>query len=201
MSRTFDELMESIGRDGLRLNQNFPEWRAFLEYAAGYFHVRGIVRPIVVEIGILDGAQRRFYEELLGADYISIDNGATRGAKGMPTIRADSRDKQTLETLDDFLTGRPIDLLFIDGLHTYEGVKSDYQMYGPLTRHIIAIHDIHTPKLGPMDQVEVYRLWAEILANNERDTIITFQHHNRIRPEDFNGRSLGIGVVVKGEQA
>jgi len=198
MSRTFEELMASVAADGLRLNQLAQEWRAFLEYAAGYFHVRGIMRPIVVEIGVLDGAQHRFYEELLGADYISIDNCSTPGMRGTPTIRADSRDRQTLETLDDFLTGRPIDLLFIDGLHTYAGVKSDYEMYGPLTQHIIAIHDIHTPKLGPMDQVEVYRLWGEILANNARDTVITIQHYNPNPQEEFNGRQLGIGLVVKG---
>jgi hypothetical protein len=193
MSERFDECLASVARDGLRLNQHLPEWKTFLEFAAAYFRERGIARPIVVEIGILDGAQRRFYETLLGAEYIGIDIDFNSPA----TIHGDSRNLSTFEALQDFLRGRRIDLLFIDGLHTYAGARGDYEAYGPLTKHIIAIHDIHTPKLGPNDPVDVARLWSEILIENKSDTIITIQHFNPRRPDEFNGRPLGIGLIVK----
>jgi hypothetical protein len=191
--QVFYELMAQLKREGCRLNQHIPEWRAFLEYVSGYFRVREIFRPIIVEIGILDGAQRRFYETFLGAEYIGIDIEP----KGPADIIGDSADPKTVATLKTILRGRQIGLLFIDGWHTYEAVKKDYEIYGPLTKHIIAIHDIHTPPLDANDPVDVRRLWNEILAENKTDTIITIQHHNPKRMDEFNGRPLGIGLVVK----
>ena len=189
----FSELMQSLERDGKRLNQHVPEWKAYLEFAAGYFKARGIARPLVVEVGILDGSQRRFYETLLGAEYVGIDVNP----KSPADIIGDSAAPGTIAKLKASLAGRQIDLLFIDGLHTYAGAKSDYEIYGPLTRHVIAIHDIHTPKLTPADSVDVARLWNEILAENKSDTIVTIQRHNPRNPKEFNGRQLGIGIIVK----
>jgi 2-keto-3-deoxy-L-rhamnonate aldolase RhmA len=34
----------------------------------------------------------------------------------------------------EVLGGQPLDYLFIDGDHTYEGVRKDFEMYGPLVR-------------------------------------------------------------------
>jgi predicted O-methyltransferase YrrM len=44
-----------------------------------------------------------------------------------------SRNPATLDAVSRFL-GDGIDVLLIDGDHTYEGVSTDYQMYGPLVR-------------------------------------------------------------------
>jgi hypothetical protein len=191
MNARFDKLVASLERDGIRLNQHVPEWRAFLEYVIGYFMVRGIVRPIVVEIGILDGAQAPFYETFLGAEYFGIDSGREQSARGIPDVWGDSQLPETVDKLKRILNGRPIDLLFIDGLHTLEGVKSDYEMYGPLTKHIIALHDIHTPS------VDVRWFWGNVLATNKNDTIITIQRYNPRRPDEFNGQPLGIGLIIK----
>ena len=165
----YRDLMKSWPRwraAGKRLNQHIPEWQAFLEYASGYFLARNITHPVVVEIGILDGAQRRFYEKLLGAEHIGIDSGREDSMVGAADIVGDSRLPETVEKLKARLAGRPIDLLFIDGLHTYEAVKSDYEMYGPMTKHIIALHDIHTPKLRAECSVDVRdcggRFWRRI---------------------------------------
>ena len=189
----FKEAIEKAEVEGKRLNQHIPEFKAFLEYVNGYFKFNGISRPIVVEIGILDGVQRAFYEKILNARYLSIDIDP----KAPCTILGDSRSFDTLDKLKELLNGSMIDLLFIDGLHTYEAAKSDYEMYYPLVRHIVALHDIHTTKLTPTDNVDVIRLWNEILENNKMDTLLTIQHFNPRKPTEFNGRPLGIGVIIK----
>ena len=50
--------------------QNAKEWQYFLEFVIYYFKTRSIENPIVVELGIRGGCQRRFYEQFLGAKYI-----------------------------------------------------------------------------------------------------------------------------------
>lgn len=189
----FDSLVSDMTFQKKRLNQHLPEFLAYLEYTKAYFDFCGVTRPVVVEVGILDGAQRIFYEQLLNAEYISIDIDP----KAPATIHGDSSALSTVQEVVRMLGGRPIDLCFIDGLHTYEGAKADLNAYYPLTRHIVALHDILTPKLHPHDPVDVIRLWREILAGNKHDTLLTIQHFNPRDPREFNGRPLGIGVVVK----
>ena len=178
-----------------RLNQHVPEWLTFLEFVGSLFVSRDVPKPIVVEIGVLDGAQRMFYETLFDAKYIGIDINP----KAPATIHGDSRKPGVLYQLKEQLNGSHIDLLFIDGLHTYEGVKSDYDIFNPLVRHVTAIHDILTPKNGPQDEVNVIPFWNELKETNTKDTLITVQHHNPKPADVFNGRPLGIGMVVKGQ--
>lgn len=195
MMDEFTRTLNEIERSGKKLNQHVPEFRAFLELAAGYFSARGIVCPQVVEIGILDGAQKKFYEKVLCARHIGIDVNPAAPAD----IHGDSRDPQTRKELEERLAGGLIDLLFIDGDHTYDAVKSDYEMYAPLCRHIAGLHDILTPKLHPRDPVDVIRFWEELKAENKTDTLLTIQHYNPRPAQAFNGRPLGIGVIIKGD--
>ena len=46
-------------------------------------------------------------------------------------IRANSHNPKTLELVKRILGNRMIDFLFIDGDHTYKGVKRDFEMYSP----------------------------------------------------------------------
>jgi predicted O-methyltransferase YrrM len=77
-------------------------------------------------------------------------------------LQADSQLPETLERLHGILGGEQLDLLFIDGDHTYEGVKSDFEMYSPLVAKggMIVFHDIleHNPDSG----CEVATFWNEI---------------------------------------
>jgi hypothetical protein len=68
-------------------------------------------------------------------------------------LNGSSYDSDTLARVKRFLGGRQIDLLFIDGDHSYEGAKKDFLAYRDLVREggIIAFHDIvpdHGTRLG-----------------------------------------------------
>jgi len=69
----FDELVIDTEKEGKRLNQHLPEFKAYLEYVYYFLKQRRVAKPLVVEIGILDGAQKKFYEKILNANYIGID--------------------------------------------------------------------------------------------------------------------------------
>jgi predicted O-methyltransferase YrrM len=77
-------------------------------------------------------------------------------------LRADSHAAETKEQVLRLLHGERLDYLFIDADHTYDGVRRDFQMYGPLVRSggMIAFHDIVTHREETRSEVE--RFWNEI---------------------------------------
>lgn len=64
-------------------------------------------------------------------------------SKEMHFIQGDSHSHGTYERVSE-LVGDGVDFLFIDGDHTYEGVRKDYEMYSPLVKEggLVALHDI-----------------------------------------------------------
>jgi len=158
------------------------EWKIFLEFCYGYFKQRGIQKPVVIELGIANNHQKQFYEELINAEHIGVDISAKR----MPDIVGNTHVNETVEALKMRLAGRMIDLLFIDAGHQYKDVTMDFNLYAPLTRHLIAFHDICHMRAG----VEVKRFWSEI--KNKRNNYIKIA---------FNTvpNYMGIGVLIPGK--
>jgi hypothetical protein len=184
----FDALMsEHAGR----LGQQPEEWRLFLEFARGYFKIRRVETPVVVEIGTMNNLQKSFYQELLGAEHIGIDPA------GNAEIVGRSQDPAALLQLQTMLHGREIDLLFIDGDHTYRRARADYEIYGELTRHIVALHDI-SHRFTPAIPEETMRLWEEISASERRWPLIAIKSWNAATEGITAGRQMGIGLVLKG---
>ena len=73
-------------------------------------------------------------------------------------IAGDSCDPKTFKQVDN----KKFDFLFIDGDHSYEGVKQDYKTYSKLVKSsgLIALHDIcdHDVSTG----CEVAKFWREL---------------------------------------
>jgi cephalosporin hydroxylase len=98
-------------------------------------------------------------------------------------IRKDSQCDSTVEEVEN-LTENGIDVLFLDGDHTYEGVKSDFEQYKQIVSEdgMIGFHDIVGAD-GPR------RFWREL--SNDYVTKEFFAPEGRITG-DFKA---GIGIV------
>lgn len=59
-------------------------------------------------------------------------------------IHGNSQWDRTRDTLEYWLDGKPIDLLFIDADHHYDSVRRDHELYSPLVRPggLVGFHDI-----------------------------------------------------------
>jgi len=121
------------------------------------------VKPrVVVEIGTRMGGTLFLFTKISSQDstIVSIDfpdghgGGYRKSREGfyrsfaqsrqqIHLLKADSHSPHTLSELKSILKGQRIDFLFLDGDHSYEGVKKDYEMYSPLVRTggLVAFHD------------------------------------------------------------
>lgn len=88
-------------------------------------------------------------------------------------IRGNSHEKSTKIKVAEIIRNRrkissgniqDIDFLFLDGDHSYEGIKQDWELYSPFVKKggIIALHDINDSERHRKRNVFVSKFWNEI---------------------------------------
>jgi predicted O-methyltransferase YrrM len=160
----------------------------------------------ILEIGTAKGGTLFLFTRIASHDarIISIDLPGGRFGGGYPEwriplyesftmhnqyvylIRGDSHAHSTLKRVKGILDEEGLSFLFIDGDHTYEGVKKDFEMYSNLVGEggVIAFHDI-VP--GPPESVGgVPMFWNEIKHQFDCVELV----------KDWKERGFGIGVIL-----
>ena len=108
-------------------------------------------------------------------------------------IQGSSHSDKTIQKLSHALGNKQIDLLFIDGDHSYEGVKKDFEIYKSFVSNngIIAFHDIVPDSFSRTGIKtnsyvgEVPKFWNEIKKN--------YKYKEFIESDDQDG--CGIGII------
>lgn len=95
---------------------------------------------LIISLDLPDGPFGGGYSE----ERIPLYEAFALPTQTMRLLRANSHDSSSLDAVREALGGKTIDLLFIDGDHTYEGVRQDYEMYSRLSSAdgVIGFHDI-----------------------------------------------------------
>ena len=90
-----------------------------------------------------------------------------RAGQRLHLLRADSHDPAILATVKKLLPPGGLDFLFIDGDHTLDGVRQDYEMYSPLVKPggAIVFHDICTH--GAEFNCHVDQFWNQLKQGRE----------------------------------
>jgi len=125
---------------------------------------------VVVEIGSDHGGTLWAWQQLPSVRRVlAVDlplggfhSGRCLDTHGVEVVYGDSHKDETLAELADLLADDRVDLLFIDGDHTFEGVRSDFVMYSPLVRPggLVGFHDILTHPNMPYVAVDI--LWRQL---------------------------------------
>ena len=100
-------------------------------------------------------------------------------------LRGDSHSSEMLVRVKAALGGKLLDYLFIDGDHSYAGVKRDFEMYAQLVGGggLIAFHDIAN---GPPESVGgVPEFWQELKGASHYDELL----------RDPRQTSGGVGII------
>jgi len=157
--------------------------------------VQKIKPKVILEIGVENGGTAFFWLSILketNGIYIGIDVDPTvvkrtsylldRFGSSFNLIIGNSVAEETKERVNKILDKKSVDFLFIDGDHSFNAVKFDYEAYKPLVRSggIIAFHDI-LPREGG-----VGRFWLTELKEKNKIEIIK-----------SSTNKYGIGVIYK----
>lgn len=186
----------ATGKSPIRSNQRQPEILSLLS------DLQQIQPRTVCEIGCDRGGTLSLFAEVATSDatIISIDPSHSlprchgyhllaRDHQRIVPLAADSHALQTVSRVREELQGRPLDFLFIDGDHSFEGVMEDYRMYAPLLREggLMAFHDIMPEANGSDTYVGgVPKFFREHIQ----------RHHDAIcYVERPNQDGFGVGVV------
>jgi predicted O-methyltransferase YrrM len=202
-SYTVESIMQDLFNKKLSLIQPWQYESEFIKLLEFYSNLNP---QKVMEIGTANGGTLFAHCKLAkdNATIISVDLPGGKFGGGYPEwktpiymefaksgqnlhlIRGNSHAEDTVKKVKDILRGELLDYLFIDGDHTYDGVKKDFDTYFPFVKSGggIIFHDIamHNQSL-----CEVDKFWDDIKSG--------YKHHEFIK--DVDSGKYGIGVIIK----
>src|SRR5581483_3172128 len=126
----FDEAFEvATTRVGIGQQREEARWL--------FDRVRALAPKVVLEIGVSLGGTDMQEQGRLGrfSAFPLVRRAFAADRQRVELLLdVDSHAEATVERVRRLIGGRPVDFLFVDGDHSYDGVWSDVQLYGPLVR-------------------------------------------------------------------
>jgi len=156
----------------------------------------------VIDIGIFKGGTLRLWQTisapdamLVGVDSHDFTSGIFSYDRDISLVFGRSDSPGVIAKVKSII-GIDVDLLFIDGEHTYGVVKSDYNNYSPLVRPggLIMFHDTQSTARSPRSAPQgckVKQFWRELIDSNVVSEYFEFCF-NANRPQQ-----MGTGIIVK----
>ncbi|WP_395750198.1 class I SAM-dependent methyltransferase [Prosthecobacter sp.] len=157
-------------------------WQVPSEFISMIDWAMGIKPACVLEIGTAKGATLLAWCRIASKKIVSVDLPGGIHGGGYPAIKQklyqeflfdrpevsltciqdDSHSEQTRQQAEVALAGMKLDILFIDGDHSYKGVKRDFELWSPLVKSegYVVFHDILRHK--HVEKCEVDQLWTEL---------------------------------------
>jgi hypothetical protein len=136
--------------------------------------VRTVHPHHVLEIGVRGGGTSALWHSLCTGFVIGVDKVDNLQLERFPRYRSvvgDSHQQLTRLEVERLLDGQKVDLLFLDGDHSYQGAGLDYVMYRHLLRPggIIALHDINASSVHfePWENGGVPRFWGALSGEKQ----------------------------------
>lgn len=185
----------------------FPSHQVRSEIVRFLHHARARRPQTVMEIGTAQGGTNF----LLGAALpevtlklavdLHVQNTRLLAAFARPDCRqvflnGSSYATETVARVRDVLAGRKLDVLFIDGDHSYAGVKADFEAYAPFVRSggLVAFHDIVPDFLTRYGRNtgryagEVPRFWQDVRG-------VFAETWEFVESPDQDGLGIGVGSM------
>lgn len=132
----------------------------------------------VIEIGVLSGGSCAQWHDSNTGLVIGVDiQDKTWLTSRLPRFRGvTGKSIDCIQQVQSLLQGQQADFLFIDGDHSYNGVKTDWEMYRHLVRlgGIVAFHDINADPgfFEPWELGGVPKFWRELAWPDKRETSV-----------------------------
>jgi predicted O-methyltransferase YrrM len=172
----------SIGIDAATTQTTDAERECMVRYAR--------TKKRLAEIGVWEGVTARQLRDNISADavYFAIDPYPV-GRLGFSTQKViahrtveKARNGRVVWIEDtgvnaashDLVKERPIDFLFIDGDHSYEGLKGDWQAWSPLIAigGIVALHDSRSTPKRMIDDAGSVQFTNEAIVRDPKFRIV-----------------------------